>query len=124
MDSLDEALIDTILEEYGLKKLDWTQKGPIVAQTLKISPLYRETNPIKKLVIDYLRDGETYNLQMSLIFPGKQQINIKQPEVFVWFGANNRAEDSHSCRISNEMLDQLAHRYFLKLREVTFDYQR
>jgi len=103
--------------------LEWTQKGPVVAQTLKIMPLYRETNSNKKLVIDYMREDATYNLQMSLIFPGQQQINHNTPEVAVWFGAGNKVGDG-SCQITNEMLDQLAHKYFLKLRELTFDYQR
>lgn len=114
---LEEALAQYYGELQGLPTLPWARRGVVAQQVPRILKIYKEQLPKQKLIIDYLRTGEHYFLQLNLVYPG---VELMERNSIVHKVGDEL--DIRSCKITDESLDRLARVYFLFLKNLTTDY--
>lgn len=120
--ALDNDSIEEVLEKYyaemaGQASLHWTKRGPLMKQVPLILKAHKDISNQQKLIVDYIRTGDFYFLQLSLIAPGAELLgNIKIEQVI------GDKLSVQSCKISDQAMDKLMNRYLDILRTITMVY--
>ncbi len=116
--ALEEGLLKVASSDRGESTIKWSVRGPILMQIPKIKKAYVETKSHKRLVIDYLRTENHFNLKLHFVFPELE--TYRNEKVEYWPGREIEIKNNlSSCLIRDQDLDGLAWQYFLKLRTNT-----